>query len=90
MNTYSFFALYANIDRFDPKRGRLLLENRPEIDRWLLSRLNSVVQKANQAMDNYDLTRTARMISDFVVDEVSNWYVRRNRGGFWKEGGGKE
>lgn len=90
LNTYSFFALYANIDRFDPNREKIPLKNRPEIDRWLVSRLNSVVQKANQAMDNYDLTRTARMISDFVIDEVSNWYVRRNRRRFWKEGDDKD
>jgi isoleucyl-tRNA synthetase len=90
LNTYSFFALYANIDQFDPQREKIPVELRPEIDRWLVSRANSVIAKTSQALDNYDLTRTARTISDFVVDEVSNWYVRRNRRRFWKEAEDKD
>ncbi|GAB4331613.1 MAG: isoleucine--tRNA ligase [Calditrichia bacterium] len=83
-NTYGFFALYANIDRFDPKSEQVPVEKRPEIDRWILSLLYSLVEKVNDRLENYDLTRAARLISDFVIDDVSNWYVRRNRRRFWK------
>ncbi|MCI0530757.1 MAG: isoleucine--tRNA ligase [candidate division Zixibacteria bacterium] len=85
INTYSFFALYANIDKFNSGAKRIPVEKRLEIDRWLCSRLNSLIKKCNSGLENYDVTRTARAISDFVIDELSNWYVRRNRRRFWKE-----
>ncbi len=90
MNTYSFFVLYANIDNFDPAGERIAIADRPEIDRWILSRLYSVVDEVNTHMDNYDLTRSARVIQDYLIDEVSNWYVRRNRRRFWKSEAGSD
>ncbi len=90
MNTYSFFVLYANIDNFDPGREKIAVSGRPEIDRWILSRLYSVVDEVNGHMDNYDLTRSARVIQDYLIDEVSNWYVRRNRRRFWKSEAGND
>ncbi len=83
-NTYSFFALYANIDGFDPATQPVPFEKRPEIDRWILSLLYSRVREVGEFMENYDMTRAARLIADFVLDDVSNWYVRRNRRRFWK------
>ena len=83
-NTYSFFALYANIDKFDPKIHSVPFNKRSEIDRWILSLLYSKVEMVNEKFENYDMTRAARIISDFVMDDVSNWYVRRNRRRFWK------
>ncbi|GAB4363896.1 MAG: isoleucine--tRNA ligase [Calditrichia bacterium] len=83
-NTYGFFALYANIDNFDPKSKSVPFDQRPEIDQWILSLLYSLVESVTERLDNYDLTRAARLISDFVIDDVSNWYVRRNRRRFWK------
>ncbi|MCC7431191.1 isoleucine--tRNA ligase [bacterium] len=83
-NTYSFFVLYANIDNFDPKTQNIPLEKRPETDRWILSRLNTVVSEATKHLDGYDLTRAYKEVSYFVVEEVSNWYVRLNRRRFWK------
>ncbi len=83
-NTYSFFALYANIDRFEVNSPQIKFEQRPEIDRWILSLLYSTVEQVTEKMENYDMTRAARIISDFVIDDVSNWYVRRNRRRFWK------
>jgi len=84
VNTYSFWALYANIDKFKPDQVEIPVAERPEIDRWLVSKLNSLVQKVNQSLEEYELTRVARLISDFVIDDLSNWYVRRNRRRFWK------
>jgi len=84
VNTYSFFVLYANIDNFDPSAMRVSVKDRPEIDRWILSRLYSVVEQVTSLLDSYELTKAARLISDYVIDEVSNWYVRRNRRRFWK------
>jgi isoleucyl-tRNA synthetase len=83
-NTYSFFALYANIDRFEVNSPQIKFEQRPEIDRWILSLLYSTVEQVTEKMENYDMTRAARIMSDFVIDDVSNWYVRRNRRRFWK------
>jgi len=85
-NTYSFFALYANIDKFDPRKHKGQPDAKSEIDRWLLSRLNSLVKKTTDFLDNYDITSAARLIQDFVIDDLSNWYVRRNRRRFWKSG----
>ncbi len=84
VNTYSFFALYANIDKFDFSDDKMPYEDRPEIDRWIISKLNSLVKSYEELMDNYDVTRAARMVSDFTIDQLSNWYVRRSRRRFWK------
>ncbi len=82
-NTYSFFALYANVDGFTGKEKPVPFEKRPEIDRWILSLLNSLVKKVETHLEDYDLTRAARLIQDFVIENLSNWYVRLNRKRFW-------
>lgn len=82
-NTYSFFALYANVDEFDPSAKSVSMENRPEIDRWILSCLNTLVEKVVQEMENLNPTRAGRLIDSFVNDDLSNWYVRLNRKRFW-------
>ena len=82
-NTYSFFALYANVDGFDPAAPQVPLAERPEIDRWIISLLNSLIHTVEEALDDYEPTRAARAISDFVIDNLSNWYVRLNRKRFW-------
>ena len=82
-NTYSFFALYANVDGFDPKAKEIPVENRPEIDRWIISLLNTLVKETASALDDLEPTRAARAINDFVIDNLSNWYVRLNRKRFW-------
>ena len=83
-NTYSFFALYANIDNFSFNEEFIPYEERPEIDRWIISKLNSVIVEFEELMDNYDITRAARLIQSFTIDHLSNWYVRRSRRRFWK------
>jgi isoleucyl-tRNA synthetase len=83
-NTYNFFALYANIDGFSYSEPEIALEERPEIDRWVLSLLNTLVQKVAKHMDDYDPTPAARAIQDFVGENLSNWYVRLCRRRFWK------
>ena len=83
-NTYSFFALYANIDKVDLSEEKIPYENRPEIDKWIISKLNSLVKDYELLMDAYDVTKAAREIQQFTVDELSNWYVRRSRRRFWK------
>ena len=85
-NTYSFFALYANVDGFDYSEPDVAWEKRPEIDRWILSLLNTLVKDVDTYLDSYEPTRAGRAISDFVNDNLSNWYVRLNRRRFW--GGG--
>jgi len=85
-NTYSFFALYANMDGFDYSEPDVAWEKRPEIDRWILSLLNTLVKDVDTYLDSYEPTRAGRAISDFVNDNLSNWYVRLNRRRFW--GGG--
>ena len=85
-NTYSFFALYANVDGFDYSQPEVEWEQRPEIDRWILSLLNSLIKDVDGYLENYEPTRAGRAISDFVNDNLSNWYVRLNRRRFW--GGG--
>ncbi len=90
LNTYSFFVLYANIDNFNPDDELIPIEQRAEIDRWILSRLYSVTEKTTEYLDNYDLTKSARLISEYVIDDVSNWYVRRNRRRFWKSEAGND
>ncbi|CAM1360508.1 Isoleucine--tRNA ligase [Tenacibaculum litopenaei] len=83
-NTYSFFALYANIDNFTYAEADIPLEERPEIDRWILSELHSLIQKVDAFYADYEPTRATRAISDFVQDHLSNWYVRLCRRRFWK------
>ena len=90
INTYAFFAIYANIDRFTHAEPRISPVNRPEIDRWVLSALNSLIQRYTGYMDAYDVTKAARSVSDFTIDQLSNWYVRRNRRRFWKSEMGKD
>ena len=85
-NTYSFFALYANVDGFDPAAPAVAYSSRPEIDRWIISLLNSLKGKVKDAYEDYDITTAGRLIQDFVCDDLSNWYVRLNRKRFW---GGK-
>ncbi len=84
INTYSFFALYANIDKFDFNQDFIPYDKRPEIDRWIIAKLSSVVDEYKKLMDNYDVTKAARLVSDYTIDELSNWYVRRSRRRFWK------
>ena len=84
LNTYAFFALYANIDGFENKEAQVPLSKREEIDRWILSKLNSLVDNNIKLMDEYEVTKAARAISDFTIDHLSNWYVRRCRRRFWK------
>ena len=84
-NTYSFFALYANIDGFNYSEQKITLERRSELDRWVLSELNSLIKKVEQSYDDYEPTNAARLIQDFVIDKLSNWYVRLSRRRFWKE-----
>ena len=85
-NTYSFFALYANVDGFDFSQPEVAWEKRPEIDRWILSLLNSLIKDVDNFLNSYEPTRAGRAISDFVNDHLSNWYVRLNRKRFWQGG----
>lgn len=84
LNSYSFFALYANIDKFNFSDSLIPYKDRPEIDRWIISRLNSLVKEYEQLMDEYEVTKAARAVSNFTIDHLSNWYVRRSRRRFWK------
>lgn len=83
-NTYQFFALYANVDGFAYREAEVPLQERPEIDRWILSALHSLVQKVNAEMDDYEPTQAGRLIETFVDEQLSNWYVRLCRRRFWK------
>ncbi len=85
-NTYSFFALYANVDGFDPSAAAVPYGQRPELDRWIISLQNTLIKKVRAAYDAYDVTTAGRLIQDFVCDHLSNWYVRLGRKRFW---GGK-
>jgi isoleucyl-tRNA synthetase len=85
-NTYSFFALYANVDGFDNSAKETKVDERPEIDRWIISLLNSLIKEVGEYYDEYELTKAGRAIQDFVIENLSNWYVRLNRKRFW--GGG--
>ena len=87
-NTYKFFAMYANVDGFTGSEPAVPVEKRPEIDRWILSLLNTLVKNVTEALDDYEPTKAARAVSEFVDDNLSNWYVRLNRKRFW--GPGKE
>lgn len=84
VNSYSFFALYANIDKYTGEEPQIPIEKRLEIDRWIISRLNSLIRDFRNNMDQFELTRAFRLIQAFVIDELSNWYIRRNRRRFWK------
>ena len=83
-NTYSFFSLYANIDKFNYSENEISLKEKPEIDRWILSELNSLTKKVDEYYSDYDPTKVARIISEFTVEILSNWYVRLSRRRFWK------
>jgi len=85
-NTYSFFALYANVDGFTGNEPQVPVERRPEIDRWIISLLNTLVKEVTERFDDYDITPAGRAISEFVTENLSNWYVRLNRKRYW--GGG--
>ena len=82
-NTYNFFAIYANADNIDPAEFNIPYNSRAEIDKWLLSKYNKLVCNVTNYMDSYDLTSTVRSIQNFVVEDLSNWYIRRNRRRFW-------
>ncbi len=90
VNTYAFFALYANIDTFSYAEERIPVAERQEIDRWIVSELNSLIKRYGEYMDAYDVTKAARAVSDFTIDQLSNWYVRRNRRRFWKSEAGRD
>ncbi len=83
-NTYAFFTLYANIDGYTGKEAMIPVSERPEIDRWIISKLNTLIKEYITQMDAYDLTRANRAIQNYVINELSNWYIRRNRRRFWK------
>lgn len=83
-NTYSFFSLYANVDKFDYSQEEIPLNERPEIDRWVLSKLNSLVQQVDDSYSSYEPTKAGRVIQEFVTEQLSNWYVRLCRRRFWK------
>lgn len=83
-NTYSFFALYANLDNFDFSEKEIPWEERTESDRWIISRLNTLIKGVDAAYADYEPTRATRLIQDFTIDDLSNWYVRLNRKRFWR------
>jgi len=83
-NVYSFFSLYANLDEFDYHEAEIPIEKRTELDRWILSELHTLIEKMDGFYSDYEPTRTARAIENFVIDNLSNWYVRLNRRRFWK------
>lgn len=89
-NTYSFFSLYANIDGFDYSEADIPLSERPEIDRWILSKLNSLIKEVDEAYSTYEPTKAGRFIQDFVIDQLSNWFVRLSRRRFWKSEDSKD
>ncbi len=90
INTYAFFAMYANIDKFEYPAQPIPVAQRPEIDRWLVSTLNRLVARVEEHYNVYDVTRGARALAEFVVDDLSNWYVRRCRRRFWKSDMGSD
>ena len=83
-NTYNFFVLYANLDEFTYQEDDIAYEDRPEIDRWILSRLNTLTGKVEEAYEEFEPTRAGRLIQNYVIEELSNWYVRLSRRRFWK------
>ncbi|HPF11745.1 MAG TPA: isoleucine--tRNA ligase [Flavobacteriaceae bacterium] len=89
-NTYSFFSLYANLDGFEYAEAEVPLKNRPEIDRWILSELHSLIQKVDDAYADYEPTKATRAISEFVQENLSNWFVRLSRRRYWKGSYGED
>ena len=85
-NVYNFFVLYANLDEIDPKEIEIDYKSRPELDRWILSKYNRLIKAATESMDQYDHMKTVRAIQDFVVEDLSNWYIRRARRRFYADG----
>ncbi len=83
-NTYAFFALYANIDGFTGTEPEIAYEKKPEIDRWIISKANSLAKNFIEFMDEYEVTKAMRSVQEFTINELSNWYIRRNRRRFWK------
>ena len=83
-NTYNFFSLYANTDKIDPREVKVSYDDLEEIDKWLLSKYNRLVKNVREDMDAFELTKVVREIQDFVIEDISNWYIRRNRRRFWK------
>ena len=83
-NTYNFFALYANIDQFNYSEAEIDLKNRPEIDQWIISLLNTLTSEVDAFYADFEPTKAARAIQDFVDEHLSNWYVRLSRRRFWK------
>ena len=83
IQTYSFFSMYANVDSFDPEAAEVPVAERPEIDRWILSELNTLVREVTACYEDYEPTRAGRLIQTFTVDNLSNWYVRLNRKRYW-------
>ena len=90
INSYNFFVLYANVDGFRGSETEIPLAERSELDRWVLSSLNTLVGSVHARMEQYDLTGTVRLLNDFVVDDLSNWYIRRSRKRFWKSDMGQD
>ncbi len=82
-NTYSFFALYANVDNFSFEEEKIPVEQRPEVDKWIISLLNTLIKNVETALENYEPTKAGRLIQDFTINNLSNWYVRLNRKRFW-------
>ena len=88
--TYSFLAMYANVDDFDNRQPQVATAERPEIDRWVLSDLHSLIKEVTDRYEDYDLTKAGRLIEDFVINDLSNWFVRLNRKRFWGNGMSKD
>jgi len=82
-NVYNFFSMYANTDEIDPEEFFVPYEERPQIDRWILSKFNTLLAQSKENMDEFELTRVVRAIQEFVIEDLSNWYIRRNRRRFW-------
>jgi isoleucyl-tRNA synthetase len=89
-NVYSFFTLYANIDCFDPRTHKVAVADRSLMDRWLVSRLNSLIAYVDSEVSQYEVTRAARAIQDFIIDDLSNWFVRRSRRRYWRREMGQD
>jgi isoleucyl-tRNA synthetase len=90
INSYNFFVLYANVDGFRGSEASIPVAERSELDRWVLSSLNTLVGAVHARMEHYDLTGAVRLINDFIVDDLSNWYIRRSRKRFWKSDMGQD
>ena len=89
-NSYSVFALYANLDGFDPSAAPVPYESRPLFDRWIISKLNTLSRRVHEAYEDYDITTAGRLVQDFVCDDVSNWYIRLNKKRLWGSGMGND